>query len=315
MYLSVRIYLINAVVFAAGALVLALGPATVSYQITLPELTVLVAGLAAMLIINFILISRTLAPLQRLSDAMHSVDLMAPRQQLQVQGPPEVGRLVSVFNQMLDRLDTERRDSTRRVLDAQEAERQRVAHELHDEVGQGLTAVLLHLDSLARRAPDPLHTEFCEAQEITRQTLEEIRRISRRLRPEALDDLGLVPALIALTTSFAQATGLLTTRDFAADLPPLDPESELVVYRIAQESLTNVARHARATQVKVHLERGGRGGVRLQVSDNGRGLNGAVAGAGIAGMKERALLIGGELAIHSPSGTGVRVQLQVPGRL
>src|SRR5262249_52622842 len=178
-------------------------------------------------------------------------------------GGPEVGELVHVFNQMLERLELERRESGRRVLQAQEGERERIAGELHDEVGQVLTGVLLQLESEGRSE---------EAKAAVRQALEEVRRIARELRPEMLEHLGLVSALTELARKFADQSGLAIERRFADHLPPLSDDAELAVYRIAQESLTNVARHAEASRVELTLQPGA-GSVVLRVVDDGPRLD------------------------------------------
>ena len=155
---------------------------------------------------------------------------------------------------MLDRLESERRDSARRALLVQEGERQRIARELHDEVGQTLTGVMLQVEGLAGEIPDELQDQLDELRETARHGTEEVRRIARRLRPEALEDLGLESALAALAAAIGEQAGLRIERRLEPGLP-LSEEQELVVYRIAQEALTNVARHAGATEVQLHLER------------------------------------------------------------
>ena len=136
-------------------------------------------------------------------------------------------------------------ESGRRVLAAQEAERVGIARDLHDEVGQLLTGVLLQLNSIAEAAPEH-RDEIDEPKEAVRRALDEVRRISSELRPEMLEHLGLVSALTELTTTFGRVSGIHVERDFDPSLPKLEPETELAVYRIAQESLTNVARHSNA---------------------------------------------------------------------
>jgi two-component system, NarL family, sensor histidine kinase UhpB len=214
---------------------------------------------------------------------------------------------------MLERLEHERRESGADALKRLEAERKRVAQELHDEVGQALTAVMLQLARLSRAAPESLGDQLGEALETTRNSLEDVRRIARQLRPEALDDLGLVPALNALATSFADHTGISIVRRLPDAAPPIDSEAELVVFRVAQESLTNAARHAEASRLDLMLERAGRNLV-LQIRDNGRGLNGAQSGSGIRGMRERALLIGADFWIGPTAGGGTTIRLEVPLR-
>jgi two-component system sensor histidine kinase UhpB len=223
----------------------------------------------------------------------------------------EISRVVVAFNRMLDRLEGERRDSGRRILAAQEAERIGIARDLHDEVGQVLTGVLLHLDSIAERAPGH-RDEIDEAKQSVRRALDEVRRISSELRPEMLEHLGLVSALTELTTTFGRVSGIRVDRRFDQALPELAPDAELAVYRIAQESLTNVARHAHATQVTVALHAGG-DSVVLRVVDDGRGFaNELEEHGGLRSMRERALLIGADLAITPATPTGVEVRLEVP---
>jgi two-component system sensor histidine kinase UhpB len=307
-----RIFVVNAAVFVVGALALALSPATVSFPIVLAEALVLALGLSAILLVNLFLVRRSLAPLGRLMALMRRVDLLRPGERLAGEGPREVRDLGAVFNEMLERLERERQQSGRDLLARQESERKRVAQELHDELGQTLTGVMLMLSRLAERAPGELRPELDEAREATRATLDDVRRIARRLRPEALDDLGLVPALTSLTSAFADRSGLRVERSFADDLPKLSAEGELAVFRVAQESLTNAARHAGATRVDVRLERSD-GGVRLEVVDDGGGLDRGAFGSGIRGMRERALLVGGQLELFAPRGGGVEVRLTIPG--
>ena len=306
-----RIFLVNATVFALGAAALALSPATVSWPIALAQALVLTVGLTATLLVNLLLVRRSLAPLERLTGLMHRVDLLRPGQRLEITGPAEVRELGAVFNQMLERLERERHESGWDALQSQEAERKRVAQELHDEVGQALTAVMLQLSRLTKRSPAELENELREAHETTRASLDDVRRIARQLRPEALDDLGLVPALVALATTFAARTGLRVYRRLDEDLPPLPPEAELALFRVAQESLTNAARHSGSSGVELWLE-SDQDEVLLRVRDHGKGLDGTRPGSGIRGMRERALLIGGDLTIETVAGGGGEVRLRIP---
>ncbi|WHX20257.1 HAMP domain-containing sensor histidine kinase [Streptomyces malaysiensis subsp. malaysiensis] len=304
-----RIFLLNAVVLIVATALL-LGPVTVSTPVLLTEAAVLTGGLGVMLIANGLLLRIGLVPLQRLTRAMTTIDLLRPAQRPAVGGRGEVAELITTFNAMLDRLEAERATSAARALSAQESERHRIAQELHDEVGQSLTAVLLELNRAAGHAPPDLREDLHQVQETTRTSLDEIRRIARRLRPGVLEELGLTSALKALTNEFTGAT-LVVHHRIAADLPPLEAETELVLYRVAQESLTNVARHAAAHRAELALNRGP-AGVELRVRDDGRGLGDAAEGAGIRGMRERALLIGAELDLGSAPGGGTDVRLTVP---
>jgi len=197
------------------------------------------------------------------------------------------------------------------VLAAQEAERVGIARDLHDEVGQVLTGVLLQLNSIADAAPEQ-RDELDQARQAVRRALDEVRRISSELRPEMLEHLGLVSALTELSTSFARVTGIRVEREFSASLPKLAPEIELAVYRVAQESLTNVARHAGASEVVLALEPGHES-VVLRVADDGRGFVGApVEHGGLRSMRERAVLVGGALAIKPAPEGGAEIRLEVP---
>ncbi|HEY8409066.1 MAG TPA: sensor histidine kinase [Gaiellaceae bacterium] len=296
-----RVFAINAALLVVATLLLALTPVTIHASLALIEGVDLAVALVVMLAANLLLLRHTLAPINRLVERMRTVDLLRPGQRLVEPGGVEVTELVRAFNQMLERLETERRESGRRALQAQEAERRRIASGLHDEVGQVLTGVLLQLDDEQTKAA-------------VRQALNEVRRIARELRPEMLEQLGLVSALTELSRRFAESSGIRVERAFASELPPLSDEAELAVYRVAQESLTNVARHAGATQVDLALEPGV-GSVVLSVSDDGRGISEAAATnghGGLRGMRERALLVGGALAIKPGRTGGVEVRLEVP---
>jgi two-component system sensor histidine kinase UhpB len=183
-------------------------------------------------------------------------------------------------------------------------------------VGQTLTAVLLQLSRLEQRVSDDLSGELREAQEAARASLEDVRRIATELRPETLDDLGLASALAALGDGFGQRAGLRVERSIQSDLPQLDGESELVVYRVAQEALTNVARHAGSQAARLTLTSDGEQ-LTLTVRDYGRGLPSEYVpdGTGARGMRERAGLIGAALTIGRPrEGAGTELRLDVPLR-
>jgi two-component system sensor histidine kinase UhpB len=198
------------------------------------------------------------------------------------------------------------------VLVAQEAERLRIAQELHDQVGQELTAVLLLLSSLESKAPEELQSAVLEAQTSVRTSLEDVRRIAIDLRPEALDDLGLESALAVLCDRFAKRTGLEVSCKVSESLPSLSADTELVIYRVAQEALTNVARHSGSADAELGLRSDG-DRVVLTVRDHGRGLaNDRAPGSGIRGMRERAGLVGATVEIGGAAGGGCEVRLEVP---
>jgi two-component system sensor histidine kinase UhpB len=300
-----RVFAINASLLIVATLVLVLARSRIHASLAFLEGLDVAIFLVVMLAANLVLLRQTLNPIQQLIRRMRTVDLLRPGQRLAEPGGVEVAELVAVFNEMLDRLEAERRESGQRALRAQESERARIAGGLHDEVGQVLTGVLLQLEGEARSE---------ETKAAVRKALEEVRRIARELRPEMLEHLGLVSALTELSRKFAAQSGLVIERRFADDLPTLSDEAELAVYRVAQESLTNVARHARASRVELALEPGA-DSVVLRVVDDGRGMDETAAlngRGGLRGMRERAVLVGGALAIKRGREGGVEVRLEVP---
>ncbi|MFD7155008.1 histidine kinase [Kribbella sp. NPDC059898] len=304
-----RVCLINGLVFVVGTAALALAPVTVSATVLVSEAVVLVLGLIGIVVLNSILLRTSLAPLDRLARLMDSVDLQRPGRRLPESRNSAVEHLVHGFNAMLERLELERGRSNAMALEAQEAERHRIARELHDEIGQGLTAVLLGLKQLSSGLPPAVQQELTEVQETARATLDEVRSVARRLRPGVLEDLGLQSALAALATEYS-AHGMRVRRVTSPGLPELGAERELVIYRVAQEALTNAARHSQAVGVQLSLQRQGEV-VILQVDDDGTGMRGAEDGTGIRGMRERAILIGAELTV-GPGKSGTSVRLAVP---
>jgi two-component system, NarL family, sensor histidine kinase DevS len=207
------------------------------------------------------------------------------------------------------------RDSLERVLRAQEDERRRLARELHDETGQALTSILLGLRGLEEaKDPEVLGAAVAEVRDLVRSTLQDVRRLAVELRPKALDDFGLVAAVERLTESFAEQTGI------AVELVPhlrdarLPPEVETALYRIVQESLTNVLKHARAGHVSVMLTQKD-GSVSVVVEDDGVGfepLRAREGGIGLVGMRERVGLLGGRVTIESRPGAGTTFVAEVP---
>jgi two-component system, NarL family, sensor histidine kinase UhpB len=306
-----RVFAVNGGLLGAIALLLLFSPVEIDAPIKPTQALIVVGGLVITVIANALLLRRVLAPLERLAQRMETVDLLRPGQRLPLGRSDEIGRVLAAFNRMLDRLERERQQSGHRVLAAQEAERIGIARDLHDEVGQLLTGALLQLNSVAANAPG--HGEALdEARQAVRRALDEVRRISSELRPEMLEHLGLVSALTELSTTFTRVSGVSVDRQFDSSLPKLAPDTELAIYRIAQESLTNVARHAQASRVTLGLERG-HDSVILRVVDDGRGFDGAPEEhGGLRSMRERALLVEGALAIKDGRNGGAEVRLEVP---
>lgn len=307
-----RVVAINTGVLIVAAVLLAFSPATVSSDLTTAEAIGLAIGTLMVAAVNVLLLRRVFEPLDRLSGLMRQIQPPVPGARLNLDHPvAEVASVADALNEMLDRLEHERQQSGRRALIAQEAERGRVARELHDEVGQTLTGVVLQLEGLGRQAPSDLQEPIHQLQETAREGVERVREIARGLRPPALSEFGLRAALVSLATGIADRTGLTVRHRLAADLPELPPEQELAVYRVVQESLTNAVRHAHATTVEIALER--RDGVVLaSVRDDGVGIGSAPPGTGLSGMLERALLVGGELTVADTPDGGTEVRLRVP---
>jgi two-component system, NarL family, sensor histidine kinase UhpB len=311
-----RVAAINALllVVAVGLTIVILVPGhQSSYRID-EEGVLLVAAVVLVVVLNVVLLRRVVGPVQRLTALARNVDLTDPMPPV-ADGEPnsEAGELAHTFNEMLIRLRAERREATGRVLAGQEAERLRIAQELHDQVGQELTAVLLLLSRLHTRAPEELGPAVLEVQSSVRASLEDLRRIAIELRPEALDDLGLENALAVLCDRFSQRSGVEVSCRIARRMPGLPPQTELVVYRVAQEALTNVARHSGSERAELSLQADD-GQLVLTVRDHGMGLRGVRSpGSGIRGMRERAALVGADLEIgDAGAGPGTEVRLRVP---
>jgi two-component system, NarL family, sensor histidine kinase UhpB len=261
---------------------------------------------------------RRLRPLEDLVEAMEKVDLSSPRPLLPasidgVGETEEVARIELAFLRMMRRLEAERRRAGSAALHAQEEERARVARDLHDEVNQSLTGLLLRLEAAREAAPPELEGELAETKALANQAMGELLSLARQLRPTALDDLGLAAAIEGQVGRLGGEID--TSLEVEGDFSDLGGDAQLVVYRVAQEALSNAARHSGAGRVAVRLDRTKAGGVALEVSDDGRGFafDESERGLGIGGMRERALLIGAELTIESRPGRGTTVRLDVPG--
>jgi two-component system, NarL family, sensor histidine kinase DevS len=217
----------------------------------------------------------------------------------------------------VDLADRVARDALRRVVEGQELERRRLARELHDETGQALTSILLGLKRVEdAKTREDARAAAAELREEIVKTLQSVRRLAVELRPKALDDFGLVPALERLADAFGGESGIAIDVEANLDETRLPPEVETALYRIAQEALTNVAKHADAEHVSLIVTRRD-GSVTVVVEDDGRGfgaVGGESGGLGLVGMKERVGLLGGRLAIESTEGSGTTIVAEVPVR-
>jgi two-component system sensor histidine kinase UhpB len=271
---------------------------------------------AAALAFQLVVLLRRFAPLEDLIEEMERVDLNRPGPLVPasidgIAATEEVERIELAFLRMMRRLEAERRRAGSAALRAQEEERARIARDLHDEVNQSLTGLLLRLEAVREAAPPELEPELAETRALANQAMRELLSLARQLRPTALDDLGLAAA-IAGQLEQLESGGVKAELSTDGDFSGLDDDVQLVVYRVAQEALANAARHSGAGRIAVALRRAG-DGVELEVADDGRGFpfEESERGLGIGGMRERALLVGGELIIESRPGEGTTVRLSV----
>ena len=287
------------------------------------QFLILALAIVLSLCVNLWMLQRRFSPLERLIDRIEAIDPAEPSPLESLgDGDPveEIGRLSRSFTRLLERIENERRRSGQLAMRAQEEERRRLARDLHDEVNQALTAILLRLEALAQDTPRERAPEGVELKRLVNQAMEELLTLARQLRPSALDDHGLVPAVEGQLKRFSARTGIevrLRTEGEPNELPEV---MQTAIYRVAQEALANVARHAGATVVEVDLESGD-GQAELRVRDDGAGFDpGAIpragsegpgAGLGLGGMAERARLVGGELDVRSAPGGGTTVTLRV----
>lgn len=205
---------------------------------------------------------------------------------------------------------------SRRLVASQESERRVVAKELHDEIGQALTGLLLMLDSCRSQTPDAVSARIRDAQTVAGELVERVRDLSLNLRPAMLDDLGLKPALLWFFKRYTSQTAIRVWFDYAGLDRRLGPEMEIVAYRIVQEGLTNAARHAGVGEVTVRVW-ADQASLHVQVEDHGKGFDAeaalaASASVGLAGMRERSMALGGELVVESHPGMGTQIMVELP---
>ena len=206
------------------------------------------------------------------------------------------------------------RATVQRIVGGQEQERRRLSRELHDETGQALTSILLGLKSIEEtQGTDRFDSALAELRQLVTVTLQDVRRLAVELRPKALDDFGLTPALDRLTTTFAEQTGLETQVESRLDEGRLPSDIETVLYRVVQEALTNIVKHAWAQRVSIVLQ-AKPGKVTVVIEDDGRGFptgEESSDGLGLIGMRERVALVGGRLEVESSS-AGTTIVVEVP---
>jgi two-component system, NarL family, sensor histidine kinase UhpB len=323
-----KILIANAVIVALGAVIGTL--ATIEFLRAEPghsplEVVVPLAlgGVAVTVLVNALILRLALAPLSRLEEtaAMVQSGNLEARVPLSPVADRELERLTRTFNAMLDALAAYRqrvRDVAAHALNAEEEERKRIARELHDETAQTLAALLIRL-RVARGISEPGAREALleEVRAEIGHALEGVRRFARGLRPPALDELGLVPAIESHARGISESVGLPVRVEAEPLNSVLSPQAELALYRIVQEALSNVVRHAGASRASVRLGREAEL-VVATVEDNGHGfdpgevMRGDGRGLGLYGMQERAAYLGGRVEIQSRPGKGTRVRAEIP---
>jgi two-component system sensor histidine kinase UhpB len=283
---------------------------------------ILALAIILTLCVNLWMLQRRFAPLERLIKRIESIDPAEPSSHQLADADPveEIDRLSRSFNGLLERIEDERRRSGTLAMRAQEEERRRLARDLHDEVNQALTAILLRLEALSQDSPPDRADEVAELKRLVNQAMEELLNLARQLRPTALDDHGLMPAIETQLKRFSARTGIEVRVSTDGEPDTLPEDVQTAVYRILQEALANVSRHAGATAVAVEMEVGDER-LELRIRDDGAGfdpasvvrdsIDGPGAGLGLSGMAERARLAGGELDIRSAPGGGTTVSLRI----
>jgi len=308
---AANVVLVTLTLFAAGLV----GGLDLSVDDQRWQFVVLALVIVLTFCVNLWMLQRRFGPLEHLIERIERIDPSAPTS-FEIAGDPvdEIDRLAHSFRGLLERVDDERRRSGKLVLRAQEEERRRVARDLHDEVNQALTAILLRLEALSHDTPPERAAEVSELKRLASQAMDELLNLAHQLRPTALDDHGLLPAIEAQLRAFGERTGIEARLEASGDPARLDEEKQTVIYRVAQEALTNVGRHARARSVELALAVEGEA-AELRVRDDGEGFDPAAdrgGGLGLEGMAERARLVGGKLDLRSSSGAGTELTLTVP---
>jgi two-component system sensor histidine kinase UhpB len=278
-------------------------------------------GLLLSVVINFALLKFALYPLTHLRDTMRLVQDGDLTRQAPVTGQdPDADQLATSFNTMLVAIEDLAKSRASQILHAQEQERKRIARELHDETSQLLTSLLIGLKMLEEATPDEtIRSRVADIRALAHQTLRAVRNLSIDLRPSALDDLGLLPALRWYIKEYQQKCGIEVDFGASGMKERLPAETETALYRIIQESLTNTAKHARATKVIITLSEED-GAIRARICDNGHGFDAQAVlrtpwqdrGLGLAGMTERASLLDGTVEIQSEPDHGATIDVKIP---
>ncbi|MEA2351588.1 MAG: two-component system, NarL family, sensor histidine kinase UhpB [Thermoleophilaceae bacterium] len=309
--IAANVLMVVATLFAAGAAT----HLNLKIQDERLQFGLLGLSIVLVLLVNMLMLRRRFSPLDRLIDRIEAIDPADPAdfEAAEPDATEEIDRLAASFRRMLSRIDDERKRSGRLVLRAQEEERRRLARDLHDEVNQSLTAILLRLEALNQSAGPDVEDEIGEVKRLVNQAMDELLKLARQLRPSALDDHGLTSAIVGQVRRFSSQTGIKADVTTSGEATELESDQEIAAYRFAQEALSNIAQHADASRVEVDLSVNGHG-LELRIEDDGRGFDpaGDHGGIGLSGMHERARLVGARLEVASRPGHGTALTLQVP---
>ncbi len=282
----------------------------------------IVIGVTLTALINYLLAKLAFRPLDDVTDTLKSIRAGQRHVRVPVvKGDTQIAELSQSLNFMLNALEHQRKRDAASAIKAQEEERKRIARELHDETSQSLTGLVIGIKMVEELVPDSMpqvKRRLGSITDLAHQTLNEVHTMAARLRPSVLDDLGLAAALRSYIMEFSENTGIKVETRLLTRNDRLQPELETVLYRVVQEALTNVARHAGASKCTVKLERAG-GELRGQITDNGHGfdpekvlLSTKSRGLGLHGMQERIELVGGSLRFESRPSKGSTIHLEVP---
>jgi two-component system sensor histidine kinase UhpB len=280
------------------------------------------SGVSLSVLVNYLLVKLAFRPLDDVTDTMKAI--RAGHRGIRVPeatDDPQIEELSKSLNSMLNSMERQRKRAAASVIKAQEEERKRIARELHDETSQSLTGLVIGIRMVEEIVPDSqpeIKERLTNISDLAHQTLNEVHTMAVRLRPSVLDDLGLSAALRSYVKEFSQNTNIAVDLQMIGMTERLTPELETVLYRVVQEALTNVARHAKADSCRITLQRKD-SKVQGVISDNGRGFDSEMMmmsdngrGLGLHGMKERIELVGGNLEFDSTPDEGATIHVEVP---
>ena len=290
------------------------------------DLVLLFASIGVLLsvLVNYLVLRAAFQPLDSLEEVANAVregDLSARARPVPF-SDPQLARLAETFNGTLDELERDQahlRELASQVIRAQEDERKRIARELHDDTAQVLFAQLLSVSAMKSSPSSDVRATAEALENMTVEAIEGVRRLALELRPPALDDLGLREALGELAQRFSENLCIPVTLHVHGQRDRLPSEVELVLYRVAQEAMTNIAKHAKASKAEIILVRSAES-VEITIDDDGRGFDPAIPtrrdesglGLGLFGMEERVALVGGKLSVHQLRPSGVRIRAWIP---